>query len=35
MVAAMVELNQARFQQETALTSQARLPKVSLFDYLA
>lgn len=31
---AVLDLNQARFLQETALTSQARLRRISLFDYL-
>jgi len=31
---AILAMNQARFQQETALASKARLPRTSLFDYL-
>jgi flagellar hook-associated protein 3 FlgL len=31
---ALVTLNQAKYQQEVALTTQARLPKTSLFDFL-
>jgi flagellar hook-associated protein 3 FlgL len=32
--AAILELNQARYQQQTALASRAQLPRTSLFDYL-
>jgi flagellar hook-associated protein 3 FlgL len=32
--AAILELNQARYQQQTALGSRAQLPRTSLFDYL-
>lgn len=31
---AILAMNQARFQQEAALSSKARLPRTSLFDYL-
>jgi flagellar hook-associated protein 3 FlgL len=34
LTAAILELSQARFQQETALNAQARIAKRSLFDYL-
>ncbi len=34
MTEAILELNQARFVQETALSSQAKLRRLSLFDYL-
>ncbi len=35
ITSAILELNQMRFQQEAALSSKARLPRTSLFDYLA
>ena len=34
MTEAIVRFNQAQYQQEVALTSKARMPKRSLFDYL-
>ena len=35
MTTAVLDLNQAQFQQQTALAAQGRLKKLSLFDYLA
>jgi flagellar hook-associated protein 3 FlgL len=35
MTAAVLELNQATFQQNVALSSRGKLPRTSLFDYLA
>lgn len=34
VTAAIVEMNQAQFQQQASLASRAQLPKTSLFDYL-
>jgi flagellar hook-associated protein 3 FlgL len=35
MTAAVLELNQAAFQQNVALSSRAKMPRTSLFDFLA
>ena len=34
LTAAILELNQTKFQQETALSAQSRMGRISLFDYL-
>jgi flagellar hook-associated protein 3 FlgL len=34
LTSAILELNEARYQQEVALSTKARVPKTSLFDYL-